>query len=146
MKPGIFSIAMALAALCGPQALWAQAAPGSDPIILGAAVSYLELPVPAITPSAPLDQTADMPSWLHAKVTRFEAKSFADLGGDSGTIHTERDVISTQRGNALQRTCETNIASNVGAAAAAGPAGRYGPGTAQNQMVVLRGDLVTICK
>ena len=42
--------------------------------------------------------------------------------------------------------CSTNVASNVGQAAAAGPANRYGPGSGQDQMVVLRGDLVTICK
>ena len=147
MKPSIFRIALALSALGCAQMASAQGAPGSDPITLQGAVSYLALPAPPVQPSQPMDQMTDIPSWLQAKVRRFEAKAFADLEGASGTVYTERDVISTQRGNALQRTCETNVASNVGAAAAAaGPSGRYGPGAGQDQMVVLRGDVITICK
>ena len=146
MKHSIFRASVALVALLGGQAVWAQGAPGSDPIILTDQVSYLALPAPAFQPSGQLEQSGEMPAWLQAKVTRFEAKAFADVGGGSGVVFTERDVISTQRGNALQRTCSTNVASNVGQAAAAGPANRYGPGSGQDQMVVLRGDLVTICK
>ena len=78
-------------------------------------------------------------------MTRYEAKAFNMLDGGDGTIRTERDVISTQSGNALQRNCTTEVASNTYAGAATGPSGRYGPGK-QEQIAVLRGDVVTICK
>ncbi len=138
--------ALPLALLWALLPAWAQDAPGSDPIVLHEQVSYMALPVPPVSPSRQLDPSDNLPAWLQAKVNRFEIKAFATLEGGDGTVQTERDVVTMQRGNALQRTCETNIASNVGAAAAAGPTGRYGPGAGQDQIVVLRGDLVTICK
>ena len=59
-----------LAALAAYQVAAAQDAPGSDPIVIGGAVSYLALPTPALKPSGQIDQTDGMPSWLQAKVTR----------------------------------------------------------------------------
>ena len=145
MKTRILRIMLACIAASSATIAWSQDAPGSDPIVIGAAVSYLALPTPALAPSGQLDQAAELPSWIQAKVTRYEAKAFSDLEGESGTIRTERDVISSQKGNALQRNCTTEVASNSYAGAAAGPANRYGPGK-QDQIVVLRGDVVTICK
>ena len=86
-----------------------------------------------------------MPSGLSAKIARIEAKTYAELAGQDGTIYTERDVISRQTGNALERTCTTDVASNT-ITPAVGPSGRYGPGTGGDQIAVLRGDVVTICK
>ena len=145
MKPNLSHAALLLAALTVVQGAAAQDAPGSDPIVIRGAVSYLALPTPALKPSGQIDQTDGMPSWLQAKVTRYEAKAFGVLEGGDGTIHTDRDVISSQSGNALQRNCTTEVASNSYSGAAAGPANRYGPGK-QDQIVVLRGDVVTICK
>lgn len=145
IKSSLTASALVLAALGLCQGAWAQLAPGSDPIVLGNQISYLALPTAPVQPSGQLDSNAEMPSWVQAKVSRYEAKAYAKLDGGSGTIRTDNDVISVQRGNALERTCSTSVASNVGPAAA-GPAGRYGPGTTGDQIAVLRGDVVTICK
>lgn len=124
---------------------WAQNAPGSDPIILNNQINYLALPTAPFEPSAGLESESDIPSWLQAKISRFEAKAFAKLEGSDGTIYTDKDVISRQTGNALNRTCTTEVASNT-VAPGIGPSGRYGPGSGGDQIAVLRGDVITICK
>ena len=103
-----------------------------------------ELPGPARA-SEPLYLGTGIPSFLQAKIARYEAKAFSALEGGDGTIHTEKDVISRQTGNALQRTCTTDVASNT-VVPTVGPSGRYGPGAGGDQIAVLRGDVVTICK
>ena len=123
----------------------AQPAPGSDPIVLGTPIDYLALPTAPLRPSEQLNNAEELPSWLQAKISRFEAKAFAKLEGGNGTVYTEQDVVSRQTGNALQRTCSTEVASNT-IAAGVGPSGRYGPGSGGDQIAVLRGDVITICK
>ncbi|NZA03521.1 hypothetical protein H0I39_21090 [Ottowia beijingensis] len=113
--------------------------------MLNGQVSYLALPAPPFQPSGQIENETDIPSWLQAKVSRYEAKAFSALEGGSGTVQTERDVVSRQTGNALQRTCTTEVASNTIAPTAAGPSGRYGM-SGGDQIAVLRGDVVTICK
>ena len=155
---------VALAALGLSPAAHGQNAPGSDPIIISAPIGFQGLPFPEPKPSDPLDRTNAIPSWLKAKIIRLEAKAYAALEGGDGVIQTGQDVVTMQTGNALQKNCTTNVASNTaipaaggtvtspsGAAvgpnpAASGPAGKYGAGTALNQIAVLRGSLVTICK
>ncbi|HMN21130.1 MAG TPA: hypothetical protein PKA16_07035 [Ottowia sp.] len=145
MKPRLLHAALAGALLGLCQGAWAQLAPGSDPIVLGAQVNYLAMPTAAPQASGQLDGANAMPSWVQAKIARYEAKAFSDLEGGSGTVRTDKDVISVQKGNALERTCTTNVASNT-ITPTAGPSGRYGPGTGTEQIAVLRGDVVTICK
>ena len=144
MKSSFSRTALAMAALCVAPMAWSQNAPGSDPIRLTGEVNYLALPTAAPARSQDLDKITDIPAWLQAKVSRYEAKAFSMLDGGEGTIYTERDVISTSSGNALQRTCNQQVASNT-VAPSAGPSGRYGVG-GQDQIVVLRGDLVNICR
>ena len=145
MKPKLMHTAFTLAALGLCQGAWAQRAPGSDPIVLGAKVNYLALPVAPVKPSESLHLGTGIPSFLQAKIARYEAKAFSQLDGGDGTVYTERDVVSRQTGNALQRTCTTEVASNT-IVPGAGPSGRYGPGVGGDQIAVLRGDVVTICK
>lgn len=146
MKSTLIHLALALGLLAGWQgAAWAQNAPGSDPIVISGRVNYLALPTPAVQPSEAIYLGSGMPPGLQAKIARFEAKAFAKLEGGDGTLHTEKDVVSRQTGNALERTCTTEVASNT-IAPTAGPSGRYGPGTGGDQIAVLRGDVVTICK
>jgi len=146
MKAAVMHSLLGSFVLFASQGAWTQnLPPGSDPIVLKGKVSYLALPSAPLAPSNNLDSVNGVPSWLQAKVTRFEAKAFLALEGGDGTVQTERDVVSRQTGNALQRTCTTEIASNTMAPAAVGPSGRYGPG-GQDQIAVLRGDVVTICK
>lgn len=144
-KHNIRLLLLMASAFCVPIWAWAQAAPGSDPIILVNAVNYLALPVGPVQPSEQIEHNTDIPSWLQAKIARFEAKAYVKLEGGSGTVYTEQDVISRQTGNALQRTCTTEVASNT-LAPTVGPSGRYGPNTGGDQIAVLRGDVVTICK
>ena len=146
MKPRHIQIPLLAAALLlGPTA-WAQRAPGTDPIVLGGPVSYLTLPTAPFKPSEGLNHGQDeLPSWLQAKVVRYEAKAFSHLEGGSGVVKTENDVVSRQVGNTLNRTCTTEVASNT-VAPGVGPSGRYGPGSGSEQVAVLRGDVVTICK
>lgn len=142
-KPTLAATAIALCSLC--TATWAQRAPGSDPIVLGGRVDYLALPTAPVKPSESLNPSGGIPSFIQAKIARYEAKAFSALEGGDGTVHTEKDVISRQTGTALNRTCTTDVASNT-VASTVGPAGRYGPGTGGDQIAVLRGDVVTICK
>ncbi|MDA7417614.1 hypothetical protein PGB34_14725 [Xenophilus arseniciresistens] len=135
----------AAAALFAAQAVWSQGAPGSDPIVLQGRVSYLELPTAAPARSKEIDRAITMPPRIQAKVNRYEAKAFAALEGADGTLHSGQDVISTSSGNALERNCTQSLAS-TSAPAGAGPSGRYGVGGAADQVVVLRGDLVNICR
>ena len=145
MKSSLSRTVVAVASLCAAQMAWSQFAPGSDPIQLDGHVSYLALPTAPPARSKDLDKVADMPSWLQAKVARYEAKAFSVLDGGDGTVKTGDDVISTSSGSALQKTCTQSLASNT-LPTAAGPAGRYGVGSAPDQIVVLRGDLVNICR
>lgn len=144
LRPALWGLALPLALVLS-QAASAQLAPGSDPIILQGPVNYLALPVPPVRVSDGLDDAGNMPAWIEAKVSRYEAKAFAKLEGESGTVYTEKDVVSRQTGNALERTCTTEVASNT-VAPGVGPSGSYGPGNNQEQIAVLRGDLITICR
>ena len=145
MKPRHIQAPLLAAAMLLAPALWAQTAPGADPIVLSAPVSYLALPTAPRQPSKGLeDEQTELPSWLQAKVARFEAKAYARLEGGSGVVKTEQDVVSRQVGNTLNRTCITDVASNT-IVPGIGPSGQYGPG-GNDQIAVLRGNVVTICK
>lgn len=136
---------LASAALCFASGAWAQYAPGSNPIVINDPVSYLSLPTAPFRPSEQLKSDNDIPAWLQAKVARFEAKAFSELGDSSGVVKTERDVVSRQTGNALNRTCTTEVASNT-ITPGIGPSGQYGPGSNPDQIAVLRGNVITICR
>ena len=133
------------AVLLASQSAWSQAAPGSDPILLQGPVSYLALPTASPARSKDIDKITGIPPRIQAKVNRYEAKAFAALSGNDGTIQTGQDVISTTSGNALEKNCTQSLASNT-LAPSVGPSGRYGVGSALDQVVVLRGDLVNICR
>jgi hypothetical protein len=144
MNSSISRTVVALASLCAAQMAWSQA-PGSDPIQLHGEVSYLAMPTASPARSKDIDRHTDIPSNIKAKISRFEAKSFAVLNGGDGTIQTGQDVISTSTGSALEKSCTQSVGSNT-VTPTAGPSGRYGTGSAQDQIVVLRGDLVNICR
>lgn len=119
---------------------WAQMAPGEDPVILSQPVDYLRLPLAKTAPSTGLETIKDIPSSVKAKIVRYEAKA---LVGAEGVL-TDSDVITTRTGTAgMGRTCIQEIASNT---QTGGQFNRYGPSTGQDQMVVLRGDLVNVCR
>ena len=117
----------------------AQAIPGEDPVTLNQKVMREMLPLNPVTPAATQSTSQEIPSWLEAKVARLLAKAYSV---DTSGIQTDENVVTTMTTNGLQKICTQDLASNTAAAAGAG---RYGPKT-DPQIVVLRGDLVNICR
>jgi hypothetical protein len=119
------------------------AAPGEDTIVLQGSVRYASMPGPGPATSGGLDQAGGIPPWMRARMQRYTAKAFSATA-DDGTIYTDNDVVTTVRAEGLRKTCVQEVASNT-TASSDGPGTRYGPGK-QDQVVVLRGDLVNICR
>jgi hypothetical protein len=116
----------------------ADPAPGEDPIQLQHRVSINMMPVntPARSPTNTNPQ--EIPSWLDAKLARYQAKAYS---ADTTGITTEKDINNTLNSDGVRKTCTQDIASNTGSAGTT----RYGPKN-DPQVVVMRGDLVNICK
>lgn len=119
---------------------FAYAAPGEDPIVLSRPVDHLQLPMAAAAGSQPLDGVNGLPSNVHAKIARLEAKALSD---STEGIYTDADIKAATSSNLKSKTCIQDVGSNT-STTAGGP--RYGPGNTQQQIVVLRGDMVNICK
>lgn len=128
LSVGIFSSELVLA----------QIRPGEDPVTLTKRVSTMQLPDGGVVKSKPLD-SAEMPASLRAKVARFEAKS---KSGETTGFSSDKDVTRKSSSDGFKKTCIQDVGSNT---ATTSQPGR--PGQANNQqIVVLRGDLVNICK
>lgn len=124
--------ASTLAALCTP--LLAVSAPGEDPVTINGRVTYLQLPTAPAARSGNLEFRKDIPDEMAAKVSRYTAKAFSP---NLGNIKTEKDVVQSVRTNATQTTCYQTIASTSGAGS---------QGMKDNeQIVVLRGDVINVC-
>ena len=119
---------------------WSQA-PWEDPVILTKKLSIQMQPTGAAPASTGLDGSNTMPSWLRARIARYEAKAFSD---DTSGVLTNNDVVTTANAQGMQKTCVQEVGSNTVSAGTTGSA-KYGPNQAP-QVVVLRGDLVNICK
>jgi hypothetical protein len=132
--------AAAFAAVLFAVPAWAQA-PGEDPVVLTKKLTIQMQPTGAAAASTGLDNASTMPSWLRARIARYEAKAFSD---DPGGVLTNNDVVTTANAQGMQKTCVQEVGSNTVSGAATGT-GKYGPNQAP-QVVVLRGDLVNICK
>jgi hypothetical protein len=125
---------------------FAQRAPGEDPLRLNDPVTHLSLPGAAAGKSTSLDGNTEMPAWLKAKVARFEAKAFSD-SADDGTLLTDNDVTNTTTTQGVRRTCRQDVGSaQVGGTGRNATAGNTARTRANQQIVVLRGDLVNICR
>ena len=117
----------------------AQNLPGEDPVVLLHRVTNLELPDGGLTKSSPLNN-AEMPASMRAKVARYEAKSKSNEGID---FSSDKDVKRETSTDGLKKTCIQEVGSNT----VAGAQQPRRPGQANTQqIVVLRGDLVNICK
>ncbi|MFT3776777.1 MAG: hypothetical protein QM772_00630 [Ottowia sp.] len=102
-------------------------------------VNYLQMPTSVAARSSSIQYRRDMPDDTAAKVSRYTAKAFS---GDVGNIKTERDVVQSVKTNGLQTTCYQSVGS-IGAPSSANGGGAS---LASNeQIVVLRGDLINIC-
>jgi hypothetical protein len=119
----------------------AQAAPGEDPISLSDPVQYASMPTPGPSTSGNLDGLIGNPAWAQARMSRYQAKAFSATA-DDGTIYTDDDVVTTVQRKGFQTTCTQEVGSVSGEAALGS---QYGPNK-REQIVVLRGDLVNVCK
>ena len=124
-------------------ALWAQApvwkAPGEDPVVLTQKVSYSMLPLNNAMRSTAMPTSSEMPGWVQAKVARFMAKAYS---ADTSGIVTDEDIVTRTMNDGLQKVCIQEVASTQSSGMTSG---RYGPSN-DPQMVVLRNDLVNICR
>ena len=125
-----------------PSLIWAQAAPGEDPVMLGSRVSYQAFPTAAPPKSGALDPAKDLPAWLRAKVSRFEAQAYTD---NPQGVSTDRDVITTTRSEGTRRTCVQEVGSST-TMLRPGTGSQVTPANTNNQIVVLRGELVNVCR
>lgn len=117
---------------------WAQA-PGEDPVVLQNKTRVDMLLGPPAAKSEADQRNPGMSALLRARVARFESKAIAADGKDPN-IKTERDVINTATSQGTRRTCIQEVG---GATVPAGS--QYGP-KGPEQVVVLRGDLINVCK
>lgn len=125
--------------VCGTTPAFAQA-PGEDPVVLNKKLVIQMQPTGAAATSGNIDGAAGMPSWLRARVARYEAKAFSS---DTTGIATNNDVVTTANAQGMQKTCVQEVGSNT-LSSSTSSVNRYGPQAAP-QVVVLRGDLVNIC-
>lgn len=115
-------------------------APGEDPVVVKGTVAA---PPPRTGGAEPqsggFDADPYLPSWLRARITRYQAKAFS---ANPDGIVTENDVVTTTAAQGIRKACVQDVASNV---APTTPGMKYGPAPTA-QVVVLRGDLVNICR
>ncbi len=118
----------------------AQPVPGEDPVLLNQRIPSNMFPlntaVQSVQPS-----NSEIPAWIDAKLARFQAKAFA---ADTVGVLTDQNVITTTAQEGVRKVCTQDIGSNS-TTTASGAFNRYGP-KPEAQIVVLRGDLVNICR
>ena len=112
----------------------AQAAPGEDPVQINGRVSYLQLPTAPRSVSSSMVYKTGLPDQAKAKIAHYVAKSFSP---DTSGISTEKDVVSSVQTNSMGGvTCVQTVQPTAPSAGAT---------MGQDQVVVIRGDLVNIC-
>jgi hypothetical protein len=83
-----------------------------------------------------------LPARMKAKMARYQARAFRD---DLDDIYTDNDVVRSASADGLKKVCVQEVGSNTVPANTGLSSGRHGP-QARQQVVVLRGDLVNVCK
>ena len=119
---------------------YAQLAPGEDPVYLKEKVVVNMLPINNTMRSTPLQNSTGVPAWMEARIAKFQAKAYSI---DTTGIYTDSDVKITTITDGFRKTCIQDVGSTV--AAASNSAGKFGA-MPQDQIVVLKGDLVNICR
>lgn len=133
-----FEILFLAASIYFPIGVFAQNAPGEDPITLSKQTKFDARPTASSQQSTGLDPLFGLPGWLNARVTRYTARAYSDQAGD---VLTENDAVTTASAQGLKKVC----VQEVGSSSSESGFGKYGPKGAA-QIVVLKGDLVNICK
>lgn len=133
--------AIVLLAALSSCAAWA-AAPGEDPITLNTPPAPQGSAQPGLAPSSSDAARRLLPARMKAKMARYQARAFRD---DLDDIYTDNDVVRSASADGLKKVCVQEVGSNTVPANTGPSSGRYGP-QARQQIVVLRGDLVNVCK
>ena len=118
----------------------AQLAPGEDPVYLNQKVVVNMLPINNAVRSTPFENSSGIPAWMDARIAKFQAKAYSI---DTTGIYTDSDVKTTTITDGMRKTCIQDVGSTI--AAASNSAGKFGA-MPQDQIVVLKGDLVNICR
>lgn len=118
-------------------------APGEDNIELKGPVKYTQMPTAPPQRSSGMDGPTDLPAWMRARMTRYVAKAYG-VAAEDGSMYTDKDVVTSVETDGFKKTCVQEVGSNT-AATGDSLGNRYGPNTG-DQIVVLRGDLVNICR
>ena len=118
----------------------AQLAPGEDPVYLNQKVVVNMLPINNAVRSTPLENSSGIPAWMDARIAKFQAKAYSI---DTTGIYTDSDVKTTTITDGMRKTCIQDVGSTI--TAASNSAGKFGA-MPQDQIVVLKGDLVNICR
>lgn len=85
-------------------------APGEDPVVLTKKLTVNMQPTGGVAAPGQLDNNGAMPSWLRARIARYEAKAFA---GDSSGIISDSDVVTTASAQGMQKTCVQEVGSST---------------------------------
>ena len=126
--------------LLTPMLANAQLAPGEDPVYLNQKVVVNMLPINNAVRSTPLENSSGIPAWMDARIAKFQAKAYSL---EATGIYTDSDVKTTTITDGFRKTCIQNVGSTI--AAASNSNGKFGA-MPQDQIVVLKGDLVNICR
>ncbi|RMX06438.1 hypothetical protein D8I35_07860 [Corticibacter populi] len=116
---------------------WAQPIPGEDPLVIQSPLQYQQFPGYGGAASGGLDPSSDLPAWMRARVSRFEAQAY----GIHSSVYTDNDVVTTAATQGLRKVCVQEVASNTTASGS-----MVTPANGRDQIVVLRGDLVNVCR
>ena len=92
--------AFAISLACAIDA-FAQA-PGEDPVVLHNKLIVQMMPIGGVAMSGNIDGDPNMPSWLRARIARFEAKAFSS---DTTGLLTDNDVVTTAAAQGMKKTC-----------------------------------------
>lgn len=117
----------------------AQTAPGEDPVSLTEKVTHNMLPLNT-SPQIAAKSFQEVPAWMDAKLARFTAKAFSI---DTTGIVTDESVATTVVNDGFRKVCTQDVGNNIATQTAAGNARL---GIAAPLAVVLRGDLINICR
>lgn len=114
-------------------------APGQDTIVLKTAPAVSTGSGSPERTGKGLDAKQDMSISLKAKIARYTALSMSK-GEEGKAIQTAEQRAES---SGFNKTCVQDIASNPASGGLG--SGRYGP-RAQDQVVVLRGDFINVCR
>lgn len=116
--------------------------PGEDPIVITRKMSAPMGPALAAPRSSPLPPSPVTPAWLEAKVARLEAKAWSF---DAGKLVTDKNLLAAASSDGMRKVCIQDIGSSIVTASSADRGSSLLPNT-EPQIVVLKGDVVNICR